>query len=68
LNWCITSSKSVGAAATTKVTMDFKLKNIQGYLETRISLIFDCLKSKIKVFGKFFKKISGEGVSWFGER
>jgi hypothetical protein len=48
--------------------MDFELKNIQGYLETTMSLIFDCLKSKIKVFGKFFKEIGDEGVSRFRER
>jgi hypothetical protein len=33
---------------------DFKEKNIQEYLETRMSLIFECLKAKKQIFCEFF--------------
>jgi hypothetical protein len=35
---------------------DFEEKNIQEYLETRMSLIFECLKAKKQIFYEFFKK------------
>jgi len=35
---------------------DFEEKNIQECLETRMSLIFECLKTKKQIFCEFFLK------------